>query len=65
MFLLRVARNKDHIHQLEEDRDSLRREVRMLAGRVRGLEHERDYDEMRILHAYDDPEETRSLVQSQ
>ena len=38
---------------MEEDHESLRIEVMMLAGRVRGLEQERDYEEIRILHAYD------------
>lgn len=33
-----VARHEDHIHWVEQDHESLRREVKMLAGRVRGLE---------------------------
>ncbi|CAI9266289.1 unnamed protein product [Lactuca saligna] len=33
-----VAQHEDHIHQVEDDRDLLRMEGRMLAGRVMGLE---------------------------
>ena len=47
---------------MEEDRDSLRWEIKLLAGRVRDLEQGRDIDEMRILHAYNHLEETHSLV---
>lgn len=50
---------------MEEDRDSLRKEGKMLAGRVRGFEQGRYYDEIRILHTYDHLEETHSLVQYQ
>ena len=50
---------------MEEDHRSLRREVRLLGGRVRELEQGRDYDRMRSLHAYDHMEETHSLVQYQ
>ncbi|CAI9260214.1 unnamed protein product [Lactuca saligna] len=48
-----------------DDQDSLRREFKMLAGRVRVLEQGRDYDEIRILHAYDHLEEIHSIVQYQ
>lgn len=62
MLVPHVAQHVDHIHWMEEDLDLLRREVRILAGRVRGLEQGRGYNEMRILHAYDHLEETHSAV---
>ena len=60
MLVSCVARHEDCIYQVEEDRDLLRREVRLLVGRVRELEHGRDYDEIRIFHDYDHLEETHS-----
>lgn len=41
MLVLQVARHRYHIHHMEEDQDLLRREIRLLAGRVRELEHGR------------------------
>ena len=38
---------------LEEERDSFRREVRMWTNVIKDLEEMRDFDEIRILHAYD------------
>lgn len=62
MVVLRVARHDDHVHQVEEDHDSMRREVRLLAGIVREFEQGKDYDEIRILNAYDHLEETHSPI---
>lgn len=38
MSVPRVSRHEDCIHQADEDRDSLRKEIRLLDGRVRGLD---------------------------
>ena len=62
---MQVARYEDYIHQVEDDHDSLRREVRFLASKVRELEKGRDYHEIRILRTYYHLEETHSLVQYQ
>lgn len=65
MLVSHVAWHEDRIHRVEEDHESLRREVRMLAGKVRGLEQERDYEAKSILHAYVHSKETHSLVRYQ
>lgn len=56
-----VARHGDRIHQVEEDCDSLRRDIKVLASRVRDLEEGRDIDKTGILHAYNYLEETHSV----
>lgn len=43
----------------------MRREIKLLDGRVIDLEQGWDIDRMRIFHAYDHPEETHSMVQCQ
>lgn len=57
-----VSGHGDCIHQVEENRDSPRREMKLFASRVRELEKEMDVDEMRIHHAYDHMDKSISLV---
>ncbi|CAI9266165.1 unnamed protein product [Lactuca saligna] len=65
ILVLQVVEHRDRICQVEDDRDSLTKEIRLIAGRVKGLENRRNIDEIWILHIYDHLEETHYVVQYQ